>query len=304
MVRVQKDLTSFTFGDNFLKDHAGRIIRDPDFALQEIVANSWDAGATRINIVIPKEIKGVISFEDNGVGMTESQFKERWNTFNYNRSKIQGKIVMFPDGIISNRKPYGRNGKGRHSMFCFADNYFVETWREGEKNVFNVKTSKGVFKILLKDKSTVEPGLSGTKIWANLIKHFISEKYVMELIGSKFVADPSFEIFVNNKKVTSSILEDLMKTLQVQSKYGNVEIDLYDTQSISRTTQWSGIVWRVNKRMVGNPSWKMSKTSFLDGRKKEARQYTFVVKADLLEDDIKPDWNGFRKTKQFISVFE
>lgn len=303
MTPNQKNLTSFLFGENFLVDHAGRIMREPNFALQEIVANSWDAGAKKVVIEVPEEIRGVISFEDNGTGMNESQFIERWNTFNYDRAKIQGKVVIFPDGSESNRKPYGRNGKGRHAMFCFADTYFVETWCEGVKNIFKVKSSKGVFKILHKDKKEIEPDLSGTKIWARLTKHFVDAKYMIELIGLKFVADPSFEIFVNGEKVTPTILEDKMESFELNTPYGVVEMELYDTESISRTTQWSGIVWRVNKRMVGNSSWKMARTSFLDGRKKEARRYTFVIKADILEDDVKPDWSGFSKSERFKLVF-
>lgn len=33
-----------TFGDSFLKHHAGSIIADPHYALIELVANCWDAG--------------------------------------------------------------------------------------------------------------------------------------------------------------------------------------------------------------------------------------------------------------------
>ncbi len=152
MKNDQKDITSYFFGENFLKDHAGRIMREPDFALQEIVANSWDAGATKVIIKIPERQNGIISFEDNGEGMKEDQFKLRWNTINYNRRKYQGKKVYFPDGTLSNRRPYGRNGKGRHALFCFADSYYVETWRDGEKNKFKIKISKGIFKLFLQDK--------------------------------------------------------------------------------------------------------------------------------------------------------
>lgn len=42
-------------------------------------------------------------------------------TLSYNRVKNQGKKVDFPDARKSNRMAYGRNGKGRHAMFCFSD---------------------------------------------------------------------------------------------------------------------------------------------------------------------------------------
>jgi len=86
MAPNQQDLTLFLFGENFLKDHAGRIMLEPSFALQEIVANSWDAGAKKVFINIPEDINGIISFEENGVGMIESQF--------YNNKLMREKIPL------------------------------------------------------------------------------------------------------------------------------------------------------------------------------------------------------------------
>jgi len=40
----------FAFADRFLQDHAGQIITDPRTAILELIANSYDAGATEILI--------------------------------------------------------------------------------------------------------------------------------------------------------------------------------------------------------------------------------------------------------------
>ena len=43
----QLETIPFAFGSGFLEDHAGHIMRDSKTALIELIANSYDAGATR-----------------------------------------------------------------------------------------------------------------------------------------------------------------------------------------------------------------------------------------------------------------
>jgi len=77
------------FGSNFLEDHARRIITDPKIALVELVANCWDAGANRVDIIWPEESRpDNIQIRDDGTGMTAEEFTQRWLEFNYNRKKV------------------------------------------------------------------------------------------------------------------------------------------------------------------------------------------------------------------------
>ena len=66
-----------TFGANFLVQHAGRVIADPQVAIVELVANAWDAGADRVAVTWPTEPNQVLSIEDNGTGMTVEEFAFR-----------------------------------------------------------------------------------------------------------------------------------------------------------------------------------------------------------------------------------
>ena len=69
------------FDDRFLDRYAGPIISDPAIAIIELVANAWDAYATRVNIIWPKRTDGIaFSIDDNGKGMTPEQFQRRWKT--------------------------------------------------------------------------------------------------------------------------------------------------------------------------------------------------------------------------------
>ena len=207
------------FGDGFLEDHARKIIGDPKIALVELVANCWDAGADRVDVKWPIEsTPELIEIKDNGTGMSYDEFVGRWLELNYNRKQAQGEEVVFPvDNQASHRKAFGRNGKGRHSMFCFASEYFVETWKDGQCNRFSVKRSSGTttspFMIEPQDQFSKEG--HGTIVSAELVRNYLSVPVVHDLIGSKFVADPTFKIFLNEEPVELTDLEHLFDVKEV-----------------------------------------------------------------------------------------
>src|SRR5436305_1930258 len=90
--------TPFTFGDRFLADHAGQIISEPRVAIVELVANAYDAGATKVKITWPEKLGDYFEIADNGTGMTPEEFTRRWKHFNYSRRDEQGEDVTFPKG--------------------------------------------------------------------------------------------------------------------------------------------------------------------------------------------------------------
>jgi hypothetical protein len=46
---------SFAFADRFLQDHAGQIISEPRPDIRELIANAYETGATKFDIVWPSE---------------------------------------------------------------------------------------------------------------------------------------------------------------------------------------------------------------------------------------------------------
>ena len=63
---------------------------------------------------------------------------------------------------------------------------------------------------------------------------------------------------------------------------------------MGRTSKQHGVAWWVNNRLVGEQSWKGFDGVYLDARHTEARRYTIIVKADILENYVKADWTGFK----------
>ncbi len=143
-------LQNSLFEDDYLLRELGQVAHVPQVALTELVANAWDAGATRVDLIVPDEIGGMLTVTDNGHGMTSAQFKKRWMTLRYDRLKHQGPNVEVPTGrSVRPRRAYGRNGVGRHGLLCFGDTYEVKTWRDGVLVTFVVGTESGLSPFVL-----------------------------------------------------------------------------------------------------------------------------------------------------------
>ncbi len=293
------------FSLGFLEDHAGSIMSDPMTALVELVANAWDAGADCIEIEWPENSSGIVAITDNGTGMTFQEFNQRWPQLSYNRLIEQGEDVEFPEGNrTSKRKAFGRNGKGRHAMFCFSHSYTISTWKNWEYNEFLITRAQNSY--LPFDIKPVRQNKKeghGTKISAKINWVPFSIQSVKDLIGSKFVADPSLTILVNNTPVQLTDLKQSNTYKLEISGIGFVTIHHLFSEKAGRTTKQHGVAWWVKKRLVGEPSWTgFDDIPYIDGRRTEARHHTFVVEADLLAEKVKADWSGFQETELFNTV--
>ena len=281
----------------------------PDIAITEFVANAWDAGANNVLISIPSkdDTEKTISVEDDGTGMTEEEFNERWMTLNYDRQKKQGKNVTFPNDVENyNRVAYGHNGVGRHGMLCFNTMYTVETWKNGKNNkyVIGVTSGKQPFEIV-KHTTSSKKG-HGTKISAEIEKNHPDVKSMIEIISARFLYDPSFTVKINGTPVSLETHSNIVDEINIQSGNVNLHIVIIDSTKTSINTQQSGIAFWICGRLVGKPSWLINGHQILDGRVKAAKRYTIIVKTDDLLDDILPDWSDFRDNsnmKQFWIEF-
>ena len=104
---------------------------------------------------------------------------------------------------------------------------------------------------------------------AELVRNHLSVQGVRDLIGSKFVADPSFRIHVNGNPVELTDLEHLSEKEEVPiDGLGAIVIRRFDTQKKGRTSHQNGVAWWVNKRLVGEPSWRgFDDAAYLDSEK-------------------------------------
>lgn len=290
------------YGENFLERLVGKkMLKNPMVALIELLANAWDAGATKVDIEWGDEQKPIFSIKDNGEGMTKDEFLYRWNTLSYNRLAEQGnEVAVFSDNSLPNRKVYGRNGIGRFAMFCFCDSFTVITTKNDVKSTFRIKRStdgERPFEIEF-ITSVPEQGHGTSILVTNNRFSNLTEPFIISGIALRFMGDPNFRISVNGKMVCiDDVPEDRITTYTRETKqHKTLIVKIIDTEQSDRTTKLHGIAFQVNNRLVGEISWKhQGLQDFVDGRRLEGKRLLVLVTADfLLETEvINSDWTGF-----------
>lgn len=295
---IDQPLQNSLFEDDYLLRELGQVAHVPQVALTELVANAWDAGATRVDLVLPSEINGTLTVTDNGHGMTSPQFKKRWMTLRYNRQKHQGANVEFPAGkTVRPRKAYGRNGVGRHGLLCFADEYEVQTWREGTLTTFVVGTESGPSPFVLRSENIGKKAGSGTHLSVVVTRKLPDAEEVLTVLAARFVHDPEFEIRVNGVQRPFTEINGRVSEEMLDLGGGrNATVIVIDSTRLNHSSIHQGIAFWVQRRLVGSPSWAIDQVANFDGRTRFARRYKVIVDTQGFEADVEPDWTAFRTT--------
>ncbi len=99
--------------------------------LSEIVANAWDADAQKVTVTVDKA-KETITIEDGGTGMDRNGVIDRFLRVGFKRREVLGEDT--PGG----RKPMGRKGIGKLSIFSIAQIAEVYTIKGRERTAFKM----------------------------------------------------------------------------------------------------------------------------------------------------------------------
>jgi hypothetical protein len=99
--------------------------------LSEVVANAWDADAKKVSVTIDKAAETIV-IEDDGTGMNRDGVIDRFLTVGFKRRDELGEVTAF------GRKPMGRKGIGKLSIFSIARVAEVYTTVNGEQTAFRM----------------------------------------------------------------------------------------------------------------------------------------------------------------------
>jgi len=286
---------SSLFEEDYLLRELGQLAHVPQVALTELVANAWDAGASRVDVTLPPAIGQALTIEDNGHGMSPEQFKVRWMTLGYNRLKRQGSDVEFPTGAARRpRRAYGRNGVGRHGLLCFGDEYTVDTWRDGVLGTFVVGTESGPSPFVLKSESLGKRAGSGTRASVLVARKLPDAEEILTVLAARFIHDPEFEVRVNGASRSFSELEGRVSETELQLSEGRgAKVTVIDSTRLNQSSVHQGVAFWVQGRLVGAPSWTVGQSAF-DGRTRFARRYKVIVDTSGFEAEVEQDWTGFK----------
>lgn len=296
-----------SFEKDYILRSLGNIVTDPEVALTELVANAWDAGASYVRIFIPDSLNQILYIEDNGTGLSKDEFQKRWMKLRYNRLEGQGRYVEFP--TFEKRKQriaYGRNGVGRHGLFCFGNQYKVITSKNNIKYTFVIEPNVDTHPFAVTSMNEEPSSEHGTRLEVLVDRHLPNIESIREIISARFLHDPEFIIEVNNKILK---LEDLCggsepKELDVPNTDIHLTAYFIDTTKSARKSVFHGIAIWQSGRLVGEPSWTLGEHIILDGRTALAKRYTIVIISNDLASYIKEDWTGFKDNVDVQKMYE
>ncbi len=312
MQQVELFQDGLFYEDRFLESWAGPIITNPTIAVVELVANCWDAYSTEVRITWPDEsTNNQFSISDNGCGMTRDEFQYIWRAMSYDRVARYGPTVSPPSDVLGLPRPiFGKNGKGRFACFCFSSEYIITSRKNDQQ--FTYKVYRTLNKpLVLEEIEFIESGIRGhgtTIKGAGEIQNIaVTVEQARELLGSRFLANPAFHVYLNSSKITfNDISENCLATIDVDiPNIGCAKILHIDTLKADKTTKQHGIAWWVLNRAVGECKWRGSDYQrILDGRTSEAKRYTFIVQADFLNeaDAVRDDWSWFKEDNETWNI--
>ena len=129
-----------------LKNIIGRdLINDKFIAIFELVKNSYDANANKVNITfeINKQSNNRIIIEDDGFGMTYNDIVNKWLFVAYSEKKVLNKRIDYQDGL--KRSLAGAKGVGRFSCDRLGERLILLTKSEADKECHQLKIDWNTF---------------------------------------------------------------------------------------------------------------------------------------------------------------
>lgn len=267
--------------------------------LSEIVANAWDADAEVVTVLWDRS-NGKIVITDDGTGMTPDEVNNRFLKVGHRRRDEQ------PGLTSKGRRPMGRKGIGKLSLFSIAGIVEVETISAGQKSAFRMKLSdirtavtqqggSGTYKPVALPTSTIK-FTQGTRITLTDLRHrqtMATSKALRKRVARRFSilgASHNFEVVIDGETVVPAD-RDYYNKLQYLWTYGD-QSEVQDLAVGSEHVEARDNV--LGKNLLGISGWL--------GTVKESRQLrdedgdnlnkiAIFIRGKLAQEDILADFS-------------
>lgn len=302
----------FTFAISLsILNHLGRnLYRSFVTVLGEAISNSWDANAENVNIYVDRE-KNSFIIKDDGIGMSRDDFQNKFLKIGY--SKRKSGETKSPD----KERPYiGRKGIGKLALLSCADKITVMSKTAGGDYVGGVIDNTGLDDAITNDLipeqyklEKLGPGVfgnhieghnQGTLIYFENIKERINKSpdYLKKLLALYFrfsLLDDSFNIFLDDEKITAAHLKDLGEKTQflwkineyddpyIQDQLGNLK----EQKTIKVEGSFKGFIASVEKPShlkVVTTEERVNIDLFTNGRLRERDILKYIPSARIVEN--------------------
>ena len=301
----------FTFEISLnILNHLGRnLYRSFVTVLGEAISNSWDADAQNVYIYVDRENNSFV-IKDDGIGMSRDDFQNKFLKIGYSKRK-DGKVKS------DKERPYiGRKGIGKLALLSCAGRISVISKTADEDYVGGIIDNASLDDAIESDLAPGEYELEkidlgifgkyidnhkqGTLIYFKNIDEGIykSPDYLRKLIALYFrfsLIDDSFNIFLDDEKITAAHLKDLAENTEYLWKINGYDdpyikdqlTKLKEGKTITPEHNFNGFIASVEKPRylkVISTDERVSIDLFANGRLREKDILKYMPSARIVEN--------------------
>ncbi|AYB30976.1 ATP-binding protein [Chryseolinea soli] len=309
--KIKLDEFSFNISLSVL-NHLGRnLYRSFITVLGEAISNAWDADAKNVWIYIDKSNNNFV-IKDDGIGMTADDFQNKFLKIGY--SKRQGGQSKSSKG-----RPFiGRKGIGKLALLSCAERITVISKTKKGEYVGGVIDNSGLDLAITNDLTPQQYPLGSWREKSKGLKKYMTDHghgsiihfedikggiksslaILRKLIALYFrfsLLDKSFNIFIDNNKISLSDLDDLSEKTEFLWNVNEIE-DPYVKKQLANVKERKTIDSKSNIRgflaTVGKPrdlnimnlDERVSVDLFVNGRLREKNILKHIPTARIVED--------------------
>ena len=219
----------------------------------ELVANAWDANATRVEITIPdtpidQECSEIV-IKDDGIGMSDTDVREKYLVIGRDRRE-QEKLEKTPPPY--KRRIMGRKGIGKFSAFGIAKEIVVESAKDNAISHFRMNYDELLEKadervIKLPQLPATGDVSKGTKITLKYIIKFKKRRISIDILRRGLVrrfaviGAKDFEVVINGTPISPEDRD--LKRLIATDMNGDPYLWEYNETEIKSETGWPVSGW-------------------------------------------------------------
>lgn len=307
----RSNMTNASFKvDSKLTAILGENYRSTEYALKELVDNSWDADAENVWIILPEPLtKDPVTIQDDGSGMTEKEVKNEYLFIANSRTSRKGEYT-----IQKRRAVKGRKGIGKFSGLVVATIMEVTTIARGKKTILtidkkvilnsNLDLEKIELPVNVEECPDCSSGTSITLSELNQNFHFPNPERLKQILVAEYGRTEGFNIYINGQKLD---IEDIPgETIREEIIMPDIgKVTLKFTLADSKTPlKGSGIGIRVQGKLIGRPNY-LGLENNEELPKKLLKRVIGEIEADGLKDDVTADWGAiFENSIAYQSILE
>ena len=222
-----------------LADVSSGIYRTPANALKEVVSNAFDAGAHRVYISTNEPYFDTFTCEDDGEGMTASDFKEIMTRIGSSSKRSSGTV-----SLTTGRPIIGKIGIGILAVAQICNKFSVISKKKGSKTYFHAIIDLKQFDEVEKETSYLE-GSNNIDLGSYEIEENLEDENGKNKQYTKIIMEDIKEGF--NIKLIEEKTKNIFSIIQKASQSENF-IDFIDSvknKKFNEISRYDQLIWEL-----------------------------------------------------------